>query len=121
MSVLIKGMDMPSCCDGCSFSDWHNLHQTVCCKMRDYEPCFADYSREYEEKRSNDCPLVEIPTPHGDLIDRDALDARVRQAGGMGNVEEECTEDFNDGVLFVLDYFVKNAPTIIEAKGSEDG
>ena len=25
-----------------------------------------------------------------------------------------------DGVLFVLDYFVKNAPTIIEAKGSED-
>lgn len=117
MSILIKGLIMPSCCDGCTFSDWSNLHQTASCKLHDYDPCFADHSREYEDKRADFCPLIEVPEPHGRLIDGDALDTRVRQAGGMGNVEEECTEDFNDGVLFVLDYFVKNAPTVIPREG----
>ena len=73
MSILIKGLIMPSCCDGCTFSDWSNLHQTASCKLHDYDPCFSDYSREYTDKRADFCPLVEIPEPHGELIDRDAL------------------------------------------------
>ena len=60
MSILIKGMEMPSCCDGCTFSDWSNLHQTASCKLHDYDPCFADHSREYTDKRADFCPLIEI-------------------------------------------------------------
>ena len=73
MSVLIKGFIMPHCCDACSFSDWSNLHQTAVCKVNYYKPCFADHSNEFLKRRSDSCPLVEIPEPHGDLIDRDAL------------------------------------------------
>ena len=120
MGVYIKGMEMPKDCGSCDLCDNDGYcYALYGDSLWDALPDGAEYFPDGWKYVG--CPLVEIPTPHGDLIDRDALDARVRQAGGMGNVEEECTEDFNDGVLFVLDYFVKNAPTIIEAKGSEDG
>jgi len=32
--------------------------------LHDYDPCFADHSREYEDKRADFCPLIEIPEPH---------------------------------------------------------
>ena len=102
MSVLIKGLIMPSCCDGCTFSDWSNLHQTACCKLHDYDPCFSDHSMEYTDKRADFCPLVEIPEPHGDLIDRDAL--RIAELD----------------TLIMIGYKLAYAPTVIEAEGSED-
>ena len=108
MSVLIKGMKMPKDCHSCPFPKWIDDGCAGC----------VAGDKIHNASKPVDCPLIEVPEPHGDLIDRDALDTRVRQAGGMGNVEEECTEDFNDGVLFVLDYFVKNAPTVIPR---EDG
>lgn len=58
MSVSIKNMDMPKNCDECLFGDWSNLHQTATCKLLEYEPCFADFSRGYESARSDKCPLV---------------------------------------------------------------
>lgn len=61
MSILIKDMEMPSCCGGCGFSDWSNLHQTLSCSKHYFEPCFADHSKEYMEKRADFCPLIEIP------------------------------------------------------------
>ena len=76
MSVLIKGLIMPICCDGCTFSAWSNLHQTASCKLHDYAPCFADHSREYTDKRAEFCPLVEIPE-HGRLIDADYLKEHI--------------------------------------------
>lgn len=73
MSILIKGMQMPDNCDVCIFSDWSNLHQTSCCKLKAYEPGFQDYSIAYRTQRSNICPLVELPEHHGRLIDADRL------------------------------------------------
>ena len=110
MSVLVKGLIMPSCCDGCTFSDWSNLHQTACCKLHDYYPCFADYSREYEDKRAEFCPLIEIPESHGDLIDRDALLDMVR----------DVNTDYYSEVLGVTVEDIDSAPTVIEAEGSEN-
>lgn len=102
MSVLIKGLIMPSCCDGCTFSDWSNLHQTASCKLHDYDPCFTDHSREYTDKRADFCPLVEVPEPHGRLIDADRATAEsVKRTGKR---------------LLAID----TAPTVIEAEGSED-
>lgn len=65
MSVLIKGMKMPKNCIECPFSD----HEAWCLipgdpKMRYYCP---------KEEISEHCPLVEVPEPHGRLIDADAL------------------------------------------------
>lgn len=69
MSVIVKGMQCPENCDVCLFSDWSNLHQTSCCKLKEYKPGFQDYSIAYRTQRSNICPLVEIPDKHGRLID----------------------------------------------------
>ena len=109
MSILIKGLIMPSCCDGCTFSDWSNLHQTASCKLHDYDPCFADHSREYTDKRADFCPLVEIPE-HGRLIDLDKLlrDA-TRYVSYPPHYEQMLARSE-----------VEHAPTVIEAEGSED-
>lgn len=72
MSVIVKGLRMPDNCDVCRFGDWSNLHQTACCKLKDYEPCFTAFSREFETQRSTICPLVDLGK-HGDLIDADEL------------------------------------------------
>ena len=77
MSVLIKGMQIPENCDVCLFSDWSNLHQTSCCKLKEYEPGFQDYSIAYMTQRSNICPLVELPEHHGRLIDADDVKSRM--------------------------------------------
>lgn len=118
MSVLIKGMKMPKCCDVCQFSDWSNLHQTALCKVHDYELCFGDYSQEYKSKRSNNCPLVELPK-HGDLIDRNALKKNCR----MGNDCERCETDWKtcqyDRVYSKMDFceWIDDATVVIEAEG----
>ena len=72
MSVLVKGMEMPKNCKRCKFFKWSNLHQTAACARYDFEPCFKDHSMEYLKKRPDWCPLVDIPAPHGDLIDIDS-------------------------------------------------
>lgn len=73
MSLIIKGAEMPECCDICQFGYWSNLNQTASCMLLGYASCFRDFSMEYRVKRSDKCPLVDVPTPHGALIDRDAL------------------------------------------------
>lgn len=73
MSVFIKGIEMPECCDVCIFSDWSNLYQTACCKLREYDPCFEDFSKEYKIKRSEICPLISLPEKHGRLFDTDEV------------------------------------------------
>ena len=71
MSVLIKDMKMPDNCDVCLFSAWSNLSQTSCCKLKEYEPGFQDYSIAYRKQRSNICSLVDVPEHHGRLFDQD--------------------------------------------------
>ena len=106
MSVLIKGLIMPSCCDGCTFSDWSNLHQTASCKLHDYDPCFADHSREYTDKRADFCPLVEIPEPHGRLIDADAL------------LKKTINNPLH--APYIVEKDIRDMPTVIEAERSEN-
>lgn len=67
MSVLIKNMTKPNDCFDCIFSD----EESRCmfgCDM---------FGRD-------DCPLIEVPTPHGRLIDADEI---IRIWGGA-TIEE---------------------------------
>ena len=59
MSVIVKGMEMPERCGACFL-------RVGGCKQR-----------IYMEQRPKYCPLVEIPTPHGRLIDADKLKSRL--------------------------------------------
>ena len=120
MSILIKGLIMPSCCDGCTFSDWSNLHQTASCKLHDYDPCFADHSREYGDKRADFCPLIEIPEPHGRLIDESSVKDAIYERLKVLQTHEVFRRKRGDiDLLGVMPYIAK-IPTVIEAEGSED-
>jgi hypothetical protein len=71
-SVLIKGMKMPKECRECPFVEYSSLLGNTWCKAtamimaQNFKPIEFD-------GRHESCPLVEIPVPHGDLIDKEKL------------------------------------------------
>ena len=87
MSILIKGATLPDSCWDCE-ADF--AYQIGCELWQDYE--------EFCERRHPNCPLVEIPTPHGRLIDRD--DVYI----GRWDIDSDLAEQ------------IQNAPTILEAE-----
>lgn len=78
MSILIRGREFPENCFECP------------CVILDDRVCqvsmmFEDISH-YTNERPDWCPLVEVPTPHGDLIDRKGLLEQKAQLWDMNNV-----------------------------------
>lgn len=67
MSVLIKDMEMPSCCDDCWALDEYGDYPV--CRITEEQ---RGYNFRIREKRMDKCPLVSVP-PHGRLIDGDEL------------------------------------------------
>lgn len=73
MSLLIKGMDIPKRCLDCPCYDWSD----EVCRGEGVAEAFII---ENSEERSEFCPLIEIPTPHGRLIDADKLAKVIEDA-----------------------------------------
>lgn len=103
MTVLIKGMTMPKCCDDCDFiqhgvGDWCYITEKAL-------PC--------------DCPLIELPD-HGDLIDIDALnDAMYHEAFET----DSDMQRWDSGCWIRYKMFEKHrdlAPVVIPAERSEE-
>lgn len=95
MSILIKGMEMPTSCRACMFSRTDSRNVDWCVLTEKDLPC--------------DCPLVPVP-PHGDLIDKSGVEVL--------SWYEKDEGDFTDGVLFVLDK-LDELPVIIPAEEGE--
>lgn len=97
MSLLIQNMDMPCMCCLCPCHDWDvETDRYYCLALKD-EPRIID-----ENTRRDDCPLVEIPTPHGRLIDADVACEKYKD---------------EDSLIAELAYRkIRNAPTVIEAE-----
>ena len=106
MSFIIKGLDFPKTCGDCPccveydngvciYSD--NYYTGMFCSALD---CTSDI---YEiDQKLNNCPLVEIPAPHGRLIDADEI--------------EKCMHEWYDVGEYVFADTIRNADTIIEAE-----
>ena len=107
-SVMIKVMEMPNGCydcpilqssDGCfdfecpfnSYLLWHNAEDVI-------------------RYRPDNCPLVEIPTPHGRLIDADEL---------YEPMERDLYAGIGCDPTSIAAITISEAPTIIEAEVSE--
>ena len=109
MSVLIKGMEMPTNCLECVFYRRTDPLYDYCCistaSPKGYVP--------------NDCPLVEIP-PHGRLIDVDAL-RLLYDFNGYKPTGDMTEEEFDRLMcrLPVIRAIIDEAPTIIEAEEGE--
>ena len=103
MGIYVKGMKMPNSCGDCLMKVQYVSGITWCEPMvkilaTDHKPvcCYG---------RPDFCPLVEIPEPHGRLIDGDALQFKVDNIG--------CFYE----VLGVTEDTIDSAPTVIEAEG----
>ena len=104
MSVLVKGMKMPKDCPMCPCAHWNKIDKLTGCELVwRYVP---DSEKDYwqSDKRPDWCPLVEVPTPHGRLIDADTLPHYTGYALSANEVAKA----------------VEAAPTIIEAEEGED-
>lgn len=65
MGVYIKGMEMPRTCYDCKFRKRNGLELICPVLERSYK--IADTQVLFV--REKDCPLIEVPEPHGNLID----------------------------------------------------
>ena len=88
MSILIKGMEMPALCQEC------DLYIEGACYAKGYR----DYRSIMDMSKPDDCPLIEVPTPHGRLIDADAI-------------QDYNVETFGQRLLII-----DTASTVIEAE-----
>lgn len=108
MSVIIKGMDMPESCRDCKLVD---SEYCTCVPMGFYNDDY--YVGNYDKERAPFCPLVEVPTPHGKLIDADAmLKAACEWQGCRPKPGEEPGEVWPES----LEEPFWNASTVIEAE-----
>lgn len=85
MSVLIRGMEMPERCGQCFLRVGN-------CKQR-----------MYMERRPKGCPLTEVKTPHGRLIDADETIRIWEGATFEGSIKP----------------LIDARPTVIETEGGE--
>ena len=83
MSILIKGMEMPTSCYKCPLRRRNGMD--IVCPAAHERFSVADIN--ILEYRLDNCPLVLVP-PHGDLIDADKLvelcDIMADKCDGIG-------------------------------------
>ena len=112
MSVLIKDMEMPDNCEECRF----DTECGFCSAMPD------NFCGDTDGFTKPDwCPLVEVPTPHGRLIDADALKNYIENDGhteafAMAHIGRE-------GKFFLMGNItadIDGQKTVIEAEEGKD-
>lgn len=101
MSILIKGATLPDSCWDCE-ADF--AYQIGCELWQDYE--------EFCERRHPNCPLVEIPTPHGRLIDADLFKELIKDSVPSWTIGVKIPT-YGDMDIMDKIYFI---PTILEAE-----
>ena len=114
MSVLIKGMKMPKYCIECKFCGSGSINEfEFWCGLTGSRLGAIGDIVLWEDMSAADCPLVEVPTPHGRLIDADALEDKLN---GLFRTRDYDTIDFYNHAIADCIATVKNVPTIIEAE-----
>lgn len=103
MGVYVSSMEMPETCKLCYLSEFSAGFYAYVCKPTGVR---IDYEMAKVSKPKRICPLIEVPGPHGDLIDRDKLRAK------------EFIHD-GDAYAVVMSRDIRNAPTIIPADESD--
>ena len=106
--ILIKNMKLPKSCPCELVGVGYDMHCTfaygVPSRVREYYECCE------KETRPDWCPIIEVPTPHGKLIDADAMNEKYGDW-----YTEEGTEE---GFIGTLKYLIAEQPTIIEGEGT---
>ena len=127
MSILIKGMEMPTSCSRCPMLEGDRLDGLchAASKWLDDDEHWTWYAYpegDIDDCKPCNCPLVPVPK-HGRLIDADALQKDIQKHADLfvncGNLDLAAMAQ-RDGLSCALSDVV-NAPTIIEAEEEEHG
>ena len=112
MSVLIRGMEMPKNCAYCPLSEYRNSSILDCKQIGTVGTASRDTHNVLNRRHPN-CPLIEIPTPHGDLVD---LNDMVHPNDSMKRmtIDEQLRRTCEGWSIDRKQYVV------IEAEGSEE-
>ena len=115
MTILIKGMKMPENCYQCRF------YNSPCAQCRIIGRTYMNMSNQ-PSIRPEWCPVVEVPTPHGRLIDADELKERIAATYYSQEEKDQAPRDdipwmngCNTKVKEVCG-MTDDAPTVIEAE-----
>lgn len=98
MSFIVRGMEMPKSCFFCPMRLKVDP-DTILCQATG-ERFEETFTATIEMRNGGKCPLVEVPTPHGRLVDADEL---IAEHSGIF-----------DCCVFPSD--IREAPTILEAE-----
>lgn len=105
MGVYNKCVDMPETCAACPFVGADG--DILFCR-------YVGYVSEMVHKRHEKCPLTDVFTPHGRLVDIDAL---------MDDICTSLNEMTKIGIAVDVEWLwgklndaIDNAPTVIEAE-----
>ena len=109
MSVFVKDMKMPKGChSGCPLTD----SDAFTCQITGKD--IVIYDEDTITSRPSWCPLVEVPTPHGRLIDSEEfnnmLTLGVMTAQMLGSDENTSLD------IHFMKEILKEMPTVIEAE-----
>lgn len=112
MSVIVKGMEMPMCCDECPM-----FYEYRFCELTDDHASSIEWKTE--EKRMPNCPLIELPD-HGDLIDRNMLiggfaDWYIQESPMYLEDSKVVAETIGDAMKAI-----EAAPVVIQAERREE-
>lgn len=114
MSLIIRGVNLPEKCENCPCYDYIDY----VCRADD---CFAPFDVENPEERSEHCPLIEIRTPHGRLIDADILLDTLRYRAEGRAICDKCkSQDCQNCVIKFVYKIIREATTVIEAEAVKE-
>lgn len=109
MSIIVKGMKMPKSCSKCRWFDMGGGYGYQCTLLHKS----FDMWNEISVARDKDCPLIEVPTPHGDLVDRGEL--MDTYADRLTAVAERYSPDSSEcGILSGAMKLLAIQPAVIE-------
>ena len=103
MSILVKGMKMPETCVECCEI---GLRSAIKCER--WKALSAGLRKV---EREMFCPLVEVPTPHGSLIEREALRNSIFHHLSINGERYLLPAERS------IFWNIIKAPTVIEAEG----
>ena len=103
MSLIIRGIDMPKNCADCFLEDAYDGYN---CRI-------AQKSANWGlVDRPSWCPLVEVPTPHGDLIDTNDVQSAIDC--WLIDEDDATIQDYKDAIGEILE-----SPTVVPAEDGE--
>lgn len=97
MGLYIKGMKMPTSCNTCPMLEGDSFDGLCHAASRwldddEYWRWYLYPEGDVDDSRPLNCPLVEVKTPHGRLIDADELESKMIKTYRYFNVKFDLAE-----------------------------